>query len=420
MGLTPPLFTSQAVDSGDTTLLGPLAWNRVTDLLNSLLNAADADGSLAWRDTSDVTDGVSWLAPSAGVLVSSGTGPPAFTQTPILTGNLTLGVQSTGGVKLRVAHAQPAAGLPNAYFGIFPATFTWTNNGTYYDNTCFYGWNGDIADLTEPQFGLSLESKFSQGSGQPFLVEMHHVASFADGKSVRVLSHSVDRAAPHLGVSVLAGQIDVWTSATSAAQALNFRIAENGSTNWYNGPPIVIANYAQGASTTGKGELAILSSDAFPQFVWRLSGAQKVALSAQLTDGSLKLQVAAGGYYWVNGGHIYVEGGTQTAANPILDVRQTWNASGTVFPGIRFQATNQASAAASTLIDLQVGGVSQFSVRKDGLVTHASATMLATSVALTNGAASQTGTLTNAPAAGNPTKWIPINDNGVTRYIPAW
>lgn len=30
------------------------------------------------------------------------------------------------------------------------------------------------------------------------------------------------------------------------------------------------------------------------------------------------------------------------------------------------------------------------------------------------------GTITNAPAAGNPTKWIPINDNGTTRYIPAW
>ena len=42
------------------------------------------------------------------------------------------------------------------------------------------------------------------------------------------------------------------------------------------------------------------------------------------------------------------------------------------------------------------------------------------STALTNGAAANTGTLTNAPAAGNPTKWVPINDNGTTRYIPAW
>ena len=38
----------------------------------------------------------------------------------------------------------------------------------------------------------------------------------------------------------------------------------------------------------------------------------------------------------------------------------------------------------------------------------------------TSGAAAQVGTLTNAPAAGNPTTWIKIIDNGVTRYIPAW
>lgn len=38
----------------------------------------------------------------------------------------------------------------------------------------------------------------------------------------------------------------------------------------------------------------------------------------------------------------------------------------------------------------------------------------------TNGAASSTATLTNAPSAGNPTFWIPVLVNGVTRFIPAW
>lgn len=55
-----------------------------------------------------------------------------------------------------------------------------------------------------------------------------------------------------------------------------------------------------------------------------------------------------------------------------------------------------------------------------GGIKHGSATLLQTSVALTNGAGAGTGTLANAPASGNPTKWIPINDNGTTRYIPAW
>lgn len=46
--------------------------------------------------------------------------------------------------------------------------------------------------------------------------------------------------------------------------------------------------------------------------------------------------------------------------------------------------------------------------------------LLETTAALTNGAAAATGTLLNAPAAGNPTKWVAINDNGTTRYIPTW
>jgi len=48
------------------------------------------------------------------------------------------------------------------------------------------------------------------------------------------------------------------------------------------------------------------------------------------------------------------------------------------------------------------------------------AQFLTTSTALTNGAGAGAGTIANAPAAGNPTKWIGINDNGTIRYIPAW
>ena len=40
--------------------------------------------------------------------------------------------------------------------------------------------------------------------------------------------------------------------------------------------------------------------------------------------------------------------------------------------------------------------------------------------AFDNGAGANAGTLANSPVTGNPTKWIPIDDNGTTRYIPAW
>lgn len=52
--------------------------------------------------------------------------------------------------------------------------------------------------------------------------------------------------------------------------------------------------------------------------------------------------------------------------------------------------------------------------------TNAATFMLRTKTSLSNGAAAAAGTLTNAPAAGNPTKWLPYDDNGTTRYIPAW
>lgn len=57
-----------------------------------------------------------------------------------------------------------------------------------------------------------------------------------------------------------------------------------------------------------------------------------------------------------------------------------------------------------------------------GLMTIIAATgvLIATATALTNGAGAAAGTLTNAPVAGNPTKWISINDNGTVRRIPAW
>lgn len=46
--------------------------------------------------------------------------------------------------------------------------------------------------------------------------------------------------------------------------------------------------------------------------------------------------------------------------------------------------------------------------------------LISSQVTLGNGAAAQTATLTNGPTAGNPTKWIPINDNGTVRYLPSW
>lgn len=92
----------------------------------------------------------------------------------------------------------------------------------------------------------------------------------------------------------------------------------------------------------------------------------------------------------------------------------------------RTSATTGIGAQAAGNISFVVAGVEIARVVGTGLtmiagtLTLQTTTLLATSVALTNNAAASAGTLTNAPAVGNPTKWIPINDNGTTRNIPAW
>lgn len=64
-----------------------------------------------------------------------------------------------------------------------------------------------------------------------------------------------------------------------------------------------------------------------------------------------------------------VTGGTVTVSTPVLSATQTWNAGGVTFTGIKLNVTDTASAAASKLIDLQVGGASKFAVDKAGGIT---------------------------------------------------
>ena len=58
----------------------------------------------------------------------------------------------------------------------------------------------------------------------------------------------------------------------------------------------------------------------------------------------------------------------------IFDMTDTWNASGTTFTSIKMNTTDTASAVGSLLMDLQVGGVSRFSVNKLGHVIAGGAT----------------------------------------------
>ena len=55
----------------------------------------------------------------------------------------------------------------------------------------------------------------------------------------------------------------------------------------------------------------------------------------------------------------------------IYDLSDTWNNAGISWNGIKLNVTDTASAVTSKLVDLQIGGVSKFSVSKTGAVTAA-------------------------------------------------
>ncbi len=83
----------------------------------------------------------------------------------------------------------------------------------------------------------------------------------------------------------------------------------------------------------------------------------------------------------VSEGPLTITGGTVTVSTPFLQATQSWNAAGVTFTGMKVNVTDTASASGSLLQDLQVGGVSKFSITKAGAVTAASNLSVATGAA---------------------------------------
>ena len=85
-------------------------------------------------------------------------------------------------------------------------------------------------------------------------------------------------------------------------------------------------------------------------------------------------------------GSTSLTGETVTTSQPVLNLTQTWNAGAVTFTGLRFNATDTASASLSLLMDLQVGGSSRFNVNKNGVATLASSlAVVAGNITTSNG-----------------------------------
>ena len=86
-------------------------------------------------------------------------------------------------------------------------------------------------------------------------------------------------------------------------------------------------------------------ADADHTFIWDTAG----AISKRVSRNS-----------WLNSG-------TLTSDAPVT-ISQTWNNAAVAFTGLKVNATSTASASGSLLLDLQSGGVSRFSITKDGVL----------------------------------------------------
>lgn len=105
-----------------------------------------------------------------------------------------------------------------------------------------------------------------------------------------------------------------------------------------------------------------------------------------------------------------------TQITRLADILETWvpipdrQESDNLTPPVQIGTLGQQQADRVSI----TGGEITAQLRNDQAI------LLGTTVSLTDGAGADIGTLLNAPAAGDPTKWVAIDDNGTARYIPTW
>lgn len=140
------------------------------------------------------------------------------------------------------------------------------------------------------------------------------------------------------------------------------------------------AAYAAGTSiwsATDRGTVA--ATDRLPVATSSSSGPLYVTpltLQSYLLSGSATTEVLAnnagafdgdsGFTFNATNNSVDLGGATLTASDPVLDLSQTWNSGATTFTGAKLNVTDTASAAASELLALQVGGTNKFSIAKSG------------------------------------------------------
>lgn len=152
-----------------------------------------------------------------------------------------------------------------------------------------------------------------------------------------------------------------------------------------------------------------------------------ISVSADTTAGRLGFVAPSSGFFTFDKNVLL--GGLTTNGTGVLQFASGTTSAGGITLGAGnfiFQTgTNSLAIQVNSANAITIANTAKVTFYNDmtigGFILSADAnSMMRGSVTWANGAGASLGTLTNAPAAGNPTKWIPVVDNGTTRYVPAW
>lgn len=231
-----------------------------------------------------------------------------------------------------------------------------------------------------------------------------------------VVTSSLTSVGTLTGLSVASGSL-------SASTPFTFTQTWNNAGTTFEGITFVITDTN---SAAGSLALKILGGAAGTTHLLDLTKGGNLLLTAGGTLAAPTLQIAnaLNGIYIGAVGPTMVSGGAASmgfntdGAAELASTNPIYWRSGTLAAGSRDTNLNRVSAGL-----LAIGtSTANFagSLKLTDIFTNNAAALVRTNTALTNGAGVAAGTLLTAPTAGNPTKWIGIDDNGTTRYIPAW
>lgn len=234
-------------------------------------------------------------------------------------------------------------------------------------------------------------------------------------------------------------QINVYTTPTgTGTAALNSVFNAPGGLTISSGEPLLFLNKNAAASPPGipiafgsNASFRLIEADnispifAVQSFSTGFNAPTFITLAARGT-GAVPTPTQSGDFLAEHFAYGYASAsapGYVTSAGAGYIVTATNNYTTTV-AGARLDFTATPTGSATGTTSVSVGASLMVGTTTDGsagqIIMNNASFLMRNKTTWTNGAAAAAGTLSNAPAAGNPTKWIPIDDNGTTRFIPAW